>query len=239
MNSAHSGPASSAEEVKALAMPSSRYTSDPGSAIVHNAGRPHLHARPPRHCIPPYPCVPPRRHMLLSSGLHFSGDASAGRGTSQDPELLFEDRRLWDIPRVVEITPWVADLGVSPLRAAALLAASARLTSSTALKSVSDEDPTVWAHLPEVAARSKGSARGNHCVAPYSSGLFGFENYGWDQLRANDGSGGTKSPQMASTSTPTRTSGARRVFHQDGSHDGSPGGADRPYNQSLRLTEGF
>ena len=27
----------------------------------------------------------------------------------------------------------------------------------------------------------------DHCVDTYSGGLFGFTNYGWDQLRANDG----------------------------------------------------
>ncbi|RYP89551.1 hypothetical protein DL770_004324 [Monosporascus sp. CRB-9-2] len=45
--------------------------------------------------------------------------------------------------------------------------------------------PTAWAHLSEVDARSTGPGRGNNCVTAYSSGLFGFKSYGWDQLRAN------------------------------------------------------
>ncbi|EMR68179.1 putative cellulose-binding family ii protein [Eutypa lata UCREL1] len=96
---------------------------------------------------------------------------------------------------------------------AAASAASAPLVSSMALKPQSDADPSVWAKLS--GSRSRSPNLGpymspnpdkrqagwsppsdlatplkevwDHCLATYSSGLFGFTNYGWDQLRANNG----------------------------------------------------
>ena len=93
---------------------------------------------------------------------------------------------------------------------------AAPLVSAIALKPPqSDADPSVWARGPaRPAPRSAGPDPGtspnprrrqaagwsppselaaplkevwDHCVDTYSGGLFGFKNYGWDQLRANDG----------------------------------------------------
>lgn len=94
-----------------------------------------------------------------------------------------------------------------------LAAASAPLVSSIVLKPQSDVNPSAWAKLPRVKSRSPDLGPDmspnpdkrqagwsppsklttplkevwDHCLATYSSGLFGFTNYGWDQLRATDG----------------------------------------------------
>ena len=96
----------------------------------------------------------------------------------------------------------------------AAVSAAAPLVSALALKPQSDADPSVWARVPGPAPRSAaGPGPGtnpnprrrqagwsppseltaplkevwDHCVDTYTDGLFGFKNYGWDQLRANDG----------------------------------------------------
>lgn len=74
-----------------------------------------------------------------------------------------------------------------------------------------DSDASVWDSLPSVSARAALSHKSNrpakrqdgwappselaaplqevwdHCLNTYSSGLFGFNNYGWDQLMATQG----------------------------------------------------
>ena len=96
--------------------------------------------------------------------------------------------------------------------ATGLLAAAS--TAAVNLGRQTDADPSVWAGSlsspgakparvpgtsPNPAKRQGGGWSPpselatplkevwDHCVDTYSGGLFGFTNYGWDQLRANNG----------------------------------------------------
>ena len=92
----------------------------------------------------------------------------------------------------------------------ALLALAAAAAAHD-LSSPSDLDGLVWQRGVAAPTGSRSTARWNrpakrqsgweppsdlatplrevwdHCLNTYSDGLFGFKNYGWDQLMANDG----------------------------------------------------
>lgn len=91
-----------------------------------------------------------------------------------------------------------------------ILLALAAGTSALDFSTTSDFDGSAWQHGVSTAS-ARSTTRWNrpakrqsgweppsnlatplqevwdHCVDTYSEGLFGFNNYGWDQLMANDG----------------------------------------------------
>lgn len=96
-----------------------------------------------------------------------------------------------------------------------LVLAAAQLASFTTaaeFSSLSDQDGSTWdaANVARTVNRPRYAGASNpikrqsgwnppsnlvtplkqvwdHCLATYSDGLFGFKNYGWDQLIANQG----------------------------------------------------
>lgn len=93
-----------------------------------------------------------------------------------------------------------------------LITLAAAAGSAVAVQS--DADPSVWENVPNVGYRSPLLHKSNrpmkrqndsagwnppseiaaplkevwdHCLNTYSDGLFGFKNYGWDQIKATNG----------------------------------------------------
>lgn len=93
----------------------------------------------------------------------------------------------------------------------ALVAALATSATALDLSSALDQDSSVWAALDGVGGGGSEAPISNrpakrqsgwnppadlarplkqvwdHCLATYSQGLYGFKNYGWDQIMATNG----------------------------------------------------
>ncbi|RYP21115.1 hypothetical protein DL765_002404 [Monosporascus sp. GIB2] len=237
MNSARGGLAPSAEEVKELARPSSRCTSDPGSAIVHNTGVGVIRggvwhttrAGPRLLCLRSFattdtsraaPACPPTTSLRPATALR-----RCGVTRSLAAACTFRGRvGRWTNPAGIPSCYSRAG-GYGNIQKGGDSSPGSRSSYARPLLEEWDGDtPDSRYPRDRVWYRRKGQrfAQGESCAPVIKEQR--------DQV-STDGAG---------VHTDTDVGGAPACApHRDGNHGGCPGGTGRHYDQLLWLTEGF